>query len=85
MSYGCIINLGSISSKYLNLMAFLTLVDSICRHYIAMVSVALTPAKWAHQITTNSIGLHYLFEAPNQLIFFQSNRITAFNINLKGI
>jgi hypothetical protein len=57
-----------VSSEALYLVTFLAPVDSI-RECIAIVRlIALAPAEWTHLVTPKSLGLHYLFEVPNQLI-----------------
>jgi hypothetical protein len=68
VSNGSIINLSSISSKSLDLMALITPMDSIRKHIPVMSLIALAPAKWAHLITAKSFGLHFLIEASYQLI-----------------
>jgi hypothetical protein len=66
---GFIVQLMSVSSKSLDLMTLLAPVDSICEHIAIVGLVALAPAEWTHLITPKCLGLHYLIEITNQLIF----------------
>ncbi len=64
-----IVKLVSVSSESLDLMALLAPVDSIREHIAIVGLVALAPAQRTHLITPKSLGLHYLIEVSNQLIF----------------
>jgi hypothetical protein len=51
VSYSFIVELMSVSTKSLNLMAILTTVDSVREDISIMILVALAPAKRTHLIT----------------------------------
>ena len=79
---GFIVKLVSVSSQTLDLVALLAPVDSI-REDVAIVGlVALAPAKWTHLVTTKSLGLHYLIEVSNQLIFLKCILISPLHFNV---
>ena len=59
----------SVSSESLDLMTLLAPVDSILKHIAIVGLVALAPTKWTHLIAPKSLGLHYLIEVSDQLIF----------------
>jgi len=84
VSYRSIVQLMSVSSESLDLMTLLAPVNSICK-YITIVSlVALAPAKWTHLITSESLGLHFLIEVSNKLIFLKCIRICPLHFNFEG-
>jgi hypothetical protein len=64
-----IVQLMSVSSESLDLMTLLAPVDSIGENITIVGLVTLPPAKWTHLIAPKSLGLHYLIEVSNQLIF----------------
>jgi hypothetical protein len=64
-----IVQLMPVSSESLDLMTLLAPVNSICQHITIVGLVALTSAKWTHLITPKCLGLHYLIDITNQLIF----------------
>jgi len=66
---GFIVKLVPVSSQSLDLVALLAPVDSI-REDVAIVRlVALAPAQRAHLVAPEGLGLHYLVEISNQLVF----------------
>ena len=53
-------------------MALLAPVDSIREDITIVGLVALAPAKWAHLVAPEGLGLHYLVEISNKLILLES-------------
>ena len=84
VSYRSIVQLMSVSSESLDLMTLLAPVNSISKHITIVALVALAPAKWTHLITSKSLGLHYLIEVSNKLIFLKCNRISPLHFNFEG-
>lgn len=59
----------SVSTEGLDLVTFLTLVDTDAR--LIVILVTLSPTQWTHLTATKSLLSHCLVEISNQLIFSQ--------------